>query len=300
MTTAPLSRLMAAWGLGLALIALAPSTGAPRAAAQPMAQHGDMPMGPSPASATVRTDLVTEPAPPLPRQPVVLTLTLREAASGAPVNDLQLEHQRLLHLIVVSDDLAFFDHVHPTRVGQGQFRLQYRFPTSGPYHLFVDFVSAAAGPQHASVPLVVAGPAPPPVALDQGPLTVDASNAHVELSVDPWPPRVGQPTRLTFHLTQEGRPLDMLEPYLGVAGHLVAVSQDLQEYVHTHPGEHPMGGAMEDMEMPMAPAGAHFGPDVTFTLTFQRPGLHKVWGQFSLDGDTFTAPFVLSVVDAGG
>jgi hypothetical protein len=102
--------------------------------------------------------------------------------------------------------------------------------------------------------------------------------------------------QLTFHLSRNGQPLDALGPYLGVAGHLVAISQDLQEYVHTHPGAVPLSGApMGEMQMPMAAPASHFGPDVLFTLTFLRPGLHKVWGQFSLDGDAFTAPFVLQV-----
>ena len=77
---------------------------------------------------------------------------------------------------------------------------------------------------------------------------------------------------------------------------LVAISQALEEYVHTHPGQMPMSnGPMDHRAMPMAAPGSQFGPDVTFTLTFQQPGLHQVWGQFSLDGDTFTAPFVLQV-----
>ena len=259
----------------------------------PMGQEGGMPMGHGEMPATaVRVDLTTDPAPPQPRQPTTLTLTLRDASSGAPVTDLQLAHQRRLHLIIVSDDLALFSHVHPNMIGEGQFRLQYTFPSAGPYHLYADFVSAALGEQWVAMPLVVAGPAPAPAPLAEGPTTLEANSAQVTLRMDPSTPHVGQPVRLTFRLSREGQPLETLEPYLGVAGHLVAISQDLQEYVHTHPGE----GAMAHMSMPMAAPGSHFGPEVTFTLTFRQPGLHKVWGQFSLDGDVITAPFVLQVV----
>src|SRR5437868_8327345 len=88
-------------------------------------------------------------------------------------------------------------------------------------------------------------------------------NAQVQLGVDPTPPRVGQPVHLTFHLSRNGQPLDSLGPYLVVAGHLVASSQDLQESFHTHPGEMPMSSSTIDhMEMPMAAPGSRFGPDV--------------------------------------
>lgn len=256
--------------------------------------HEGMPMGPSGPPAA-RLDLATDPAPPQPRLPTTLTLTVRDAASGAPLTDLQPEHQRLLHLIVVSDDLALFSHVHPDSLGPGQFRIAYTFPSAGPYHLFADFVSAALGAQQASASLEVAGPAPAPAPLAPEGTTCACNGAQVSLQVDPNPPRVGQPARLTFRLSQAGQPLDTLAPYLGVAGHLVAISQDLQEYLHAHPGGQPMEHGAGHMAMPMASPTARFGPEVTFTVTFQRAGPHKVWGQFSLDGDVITAPFVVQV-----
>ncbi len=302
------------------------------------------------AAAGVTMSVTTNPDPPLPRQPTLLTITLKDAASGAPLTDLQVEHQRLLHLIVVTDDLSLFGHVHPDVAGSGQFRLSYTFPAPGAYHLYADFDSASKGAQAIGQPLVVAGDQPAAAPLVAGTTAVDASGAEVQLSVDPATPRVGQPTQLRFHLTQNDQPITDLGPYLGVAGHLVAISQDLQEFLHTHPEmDMSMGGSgpsavtggmpatspeqtpgkspgqmagmagsgamaamgpgsgtsgtasdaqhqgMDHGTMPAAPPDARFGPDVTFTLTFRQPGLHKVWGQFSRDGDVITAPFVLNV-----
>jgi hypothetical protein len=133
---------------------------------------------------------------------------------------------------------------------------------------------------------------------------LDANGARVELATEPATPRVDQPVQLRFHLSQNGQPISDLGPYLGVAGHLVAVSQDLAEYLHTHPSGTAMPmdmGSMGDMagmdhsQMVAAPPDARFGPDVSFSITFRRPGLHKVWGQFSRDGDVIVAPFVLQV-----
>jgi hypothetical protein len=258
----------------------------------------------APTQAAARLEVTTSPATVESRQPTELTITLRNAATGAPLTDLQLEHQRLLHLIVVSDDLALFSHEHPTPAGDGTFRLSYTFPSAGPYHVYADFVSAALGPQAVAAPLTVAGPAPAAGALAPGGTTVNANGAQVAFTTEPATPRVGQPVQLRFRLSQAGQPLSDLGPYLGVAGHLVAVSQDLQQFVHTHPSNAAMStdpsstgdvAAMDHAHMTAAPPDARFGPDVSFTLTFRRPGLHKVWGQFSRDGDVIVAPFVVQV-----
>ncbi len=269
---------------------------------------GNVPTGQAapapPAQAAARLEVTTNPATVEPRQPADLTITLRNAATGAPLTDVQLEHQRLVHLIVVSDDLALFSHEHPTPAGDGTFRLTYTFPSAGPYHLYADFHSASLGPQALAAPLTVAGAAPAAAGLAPGATSVSANGAQVDFVADPAAPRVGQPAQLRFRLSQNGQPLSDLGPYLGVAGHLVAVSQDLQEFVHTHPSNAAMPagmsgmGDMADMDhahMTAAPPDARFGPEVSFTLTFRRPGLHKVWGQFSRDGDVIVAPFVVQV-----
>ena len=266
---------------------------------------GQAPPGPSaPAQPAARLELATSPATVEPRQPTELTLTLRNAATGAPLTDLRLEHQRLVHLIVVSDDLALFSHEHPTPAGDGTFRLTHTFPSAGPYHVYADFVSVALGPQALAVALTVAGPAPAAGTLAPVASSVNANGAQVELAVEPAAPRVGQPVQLRFRLSQNGQPLGDLGPYLGVAGHLVAVSQDLQEFAHTHPSDAAMPmdmsgmgdmSSMDHSHMTAAAPDARFGPDVSFTLTFRQPGLHKVWGQFSRDGDVIVAPFVVQV-----
>jgi hypothetical protein len=291
------------------LVALALSVASVPPLTSAQMDHGSMPMGQgapiapaaAPAQPAARLEVATNPGTVEPRQPTELTITLRDAATGAPITDLQLEHQRLVHLIVVSDDLALFSHEHPTPAGDGTFRLSYTFPSAGPYHLYADFVSATLGAQALGAPLTVAGTPPAAGTLAPGATALNANGAQVDFAVEPAAPRVGQPAQLRFRLSQNGQPLSDLGPYLGVGGHLVAVSQDLQEYAHTHPSSAAMSMDMSNMvgmdhaHMTAAPPDARFGPEVGFTLTFRRPGLHKVWGQFSRDGDVIVAPFVVQV-----
>jgi uncharacterized membrane protein len=63
-----------------------------------------------------------------------------------PFDQFALTHGKLLHLIVVSSDLAFFDHVHPQLTkqsdGSSAFELHYAFPKGGRYLLFADCTPA--------------------------------------------------------------------------------------------------------------------------------------------------------------
>jgi hypothetical protein len=254
---------------------------------------GQVPAPASPAAA--RVELATSPAPVEARQPTELTLTLRHTGSGAPLTDLQVDHARLLHLVVVAEDLATFDHVHPLPHGDGVFRVTHTFPAAGSYRLYAEFSSGALGHQTVAIPLSVAGTPPPAVRLAPSGTTLDASGARVQLSLSPAAPRPGLPTQLRFDLSQGGQPVADLQPFLGVGGHLVAVSQDLHSFAHTHPSDTPSGGDHADHGASHAATGTRYGPTVPFTLTFQQPGLHKVWAQFNRDGDVITAPFVVEV-----
>lgn len=134
----------------IVVMALVLAAGAPRAAAQGGQEHGaPEPAGPAPtagAGAMAHLTVTTDPAPAQARQPVDLVVALHDAASGAPLTDLSVEHARLLHLVVVSEDLATFDHLHPLPVDAGVFRLTHTFPTGGRYRLYVGFTSRALGP----------------------------------------------------------------------------------------------------------------------------------------------------------
>jgi heavy metal-binding protein len=203
---------------------------------------------------------------------------------GKPVDDLAVVHEKLLHLLMVSDDLAWFAHEHPVLQRDGSFTLRTRFPHGGAYTLFHDFTPSRAGMQVVPVALTVAGEAPPNV-----PLVPDADRARtvdgcrIEM-VAPSPIRSLFNLSFRVRVTREGAPVTDLEPYLGTFGHLIVVREDRQYFVHSHP----LGATPA--------AGAHGGPDVTFGLLFPAPGRYKAWFQLQRSGSVLTAPFVFDVV----
>jgi hypothetical protein len=113
-----------------------------------------------------------------------------------------------------------------------------------------------------------------------------AADPTITAELIPTPRRLtaGTHAQLLFRLTQNGKPMIDLEPYIGAMGHCVILSEDTQQYLHSHP---------EQLFPPKL--GARGGPDVAFHTTFPRSGRYKVWGQFKRGDKVIVADFVVDV-----
>ena len=177
--------------------------------------------------------------------------------------------------------MSFFDHVHPQLQANGSFTLDYAFPAPGEYLLYADLTPSGDRNQVFRLLVTVAGNPAPAI-----PLVVTSAQAklfgdcRVALAVSPEPLQSRDETFLTFTVSENGVPITDLEPFLGAGGHCVILSDDTQNYLHSHPAES---------------AAVRFGPSVTFHTVFPRPGKYKVWGQFLHHGKPLTANFVINV-----
>ncbi len=94
----------------------------------------------------------------------------------------------------------------------------------------------------------------------------------------------GLHSELIFHLTDAaGQPVVDLGPYLGAMGHVMAVSEDLQDFVHAHP----------EQFSAMPPRVG--GPDVVFHAMFAKAGAYRLWAQFQRGDQLVVASFVVHV-----
>ncbi|MGO9244782.1 MAG: DUF2231 domain-containing protein [Verrucomicrobiia bacterium] len=208
------------------------------------------------------------------------------AATGETVRDLLVVHEHLLHLIIVSEDLSFFDHVHPVRQTDGSFTIDYKFPHGGPFLLFADITPPGERAQVFRLPVTVAGEVPPPAKVDPSPtLAREVESYHVEMFVQPRTLVAERETQLAFRLELDGKPVTDLSPYIGAMGHCVIISEDTQWYLHSHPQQFVMA----------LPADARGGPEVAFHTMFPKPGRYKVWGQFKRGDQIIVADFVVNV-----
>ncbi len=117
-----------------------PSSSEP-APAKSMAQmeHGGHDMGnmTSPVTATAIAKL-TAPSNIQPKTAVPLVINVQDS-KGKPLGQFTTFQEKLMHLIVVSDDLQSFDHIHPVYKQNGRFEVTKSFPSGGRYTLLSDF-----------------------------------------------------------------------------------------------------------------------------------------------------------------
>lgn len=233
--------------------------------------------------------LRTEPTSPETGQAVTVALDLVDGATGRPVDDLVPHHEALVHGVVVSEDGGFFAHVHPARVGPGRFRVELTPDRPGAYTFYAEVARRDGGSQVVERPFVVAGEGsgPPPAArplagvheVDE--LGVEGSGTEAAL-------RPGEPATLTFRVAEDGRAVDALQPWLGMAGHLIVRRDDGTLFAHVH-----AAGAMAPVASGEAPP--RFGPEVRFGYAFPEAGSYQVWLQFKYADRVRTLPVRVDV-----
>ncbi|WJH37429.1 hypothetical protein N6H14_21310 [Paenibacillus sp. CC-CFT747] len=198
---------------------------------------------------------------------------------GNPVDKFDIEHEKLLHLIVVSKDMSYFNHIHPEYKGKGEFVITNSFPSGGEYKVIADYVPTGGTKTTQMEWITVEGTGKAPVALQPDPSHSKVVDG-VEVELLNNHPEAGKEFALNFKLTDAAtkQPITDLEPYLGAVGHVVILSQDTEQYLHVHPVEEKAKG-----------------PDAQFVTSFPDKGLYKIWGQFQRNGKVFTVPFVVEV-----
>jgi hypothetical protein len=256
-------------------------------------------------------------------KPATWTLQINDAKTGAPVKDFSVVHDKLMHLIVVSRDLKWFNHIHPEYKGNGTFKVTTTLPRAGSYKLYADYTPKGKTQEVAPHEFATVGTA---VSSTNASLTPDKMNgawmtkkvmAHPEgepeakggamyevaLMPMPFPAKAGAETMLHFQVRDaKGVPVKDLQPYLGAMGHAVILSNDTKQYLHSHPME---GGVKHDMskmgdmsQMKHSAPPKSGGPDVMFHTNMPAAGNYKAWGQFMHKGKIITAAFVVNAGEA--
>lgn len=226
-------------------------------------------------------DLLMEskPAAPVPGRKLRLQFTVRNPVTGARVRDFGVLHDKLFHLFIVGQDLAEFQHIHPSFEQDGRFVVDTVLPRAGHYKVYADLYPLEGAPQVLQRNLVTAGHASdlfssrarlePDATLSK---TVDGMK--VELTLEPPEPIAGRTVVLRYRLTEaaSGAPVRDLTPYLAAWGHTLILSEDQSDYVHSHPVE--IVPEIREGEIRKG------GPDVTFEALLPRAGAYRIWSQF--------------------
>ena len=194
--------------------------------------------------------------------------------AGNAVRDFELNHERELHLIVVSRNLIDYTHVHPVRDELGAWSVDLPALASGSYRVLADFRAAGADAVTLGADLVVDG------ALRSVPLPKPASTTTVgEYDVEiKGVPRIGA-SELSFAIRRNGEPV-VTEPYLGAAAHLVGIRAGDMAYLHVH-----------------STGEGHDDDAIRLTAEIPSAGSYRLFLDFSHEGVVRTAALTVVVGD---
>lgn len=168
---------------------------------------------------------------------------------GSVLRDFDVEHERRLHLIVVSrqSDGPFL-HLHPRQRPDGSWAVPLKLPVAGSYRVFADFTT---GGERQTLGIDISGQGGPDAAF----WWLSQYDADLQ--------QTGE--RLEFDIRLNGEPVET-QPYLGAGGHLVVLREGDLAYIHAHAEE----------------------GELAFDVPFPSPGRYRLYLQFKVDGKVET------------
>ncbi|MED2974796.1 hypothetical protein P4361_21485 [Fictibacillus sp. B-59209] len=198
----------------------------------------------------------------------VISIQLKDQ-KGRPFDELEVNHEKLMHFILVSEDLKQYNHLHPQKTSKGSFEVKHSLQP-GTYNAFVDI--KPKNKAYAVAPLKIEAGShgnhthQPELKADT---TFSKTIDGHKVSLTPKEFKAGQPVTLQFSMG-DAKP----EPYLGARGHVVVLDHTGEKYVHVHPST---------------------PEDTKFETEFEEPGLYKLWAEFKINGKVITYPFIIEV-----
>lgn len=201
-------------------------------------------------------------------------------------NELKEMHTQKFHMLIVSETLTDYIHVHPVYDDKTKdFIVSFTPKENVTYKAWADVTFAKTGKQE-FLPLSITGMDPCKDACVDKTENLTASTAGITAKLalsDPL--RAGGMTMADFSLTDaDGKAVTDLEPVMGAYAHLVGFTGDLNHVLHAHPmGEEPT--SEEDRG----------GPKLSFHIETEQAGYTKFYLQIRRSGKDIYFPFGLTV-----
>jgi hypothetical protein len=222
------------------------------------------------------------------------------------------DHGHLMHAFLIRvPAMDRFYHLHPEQANDGSFVLKLPAIPPGKYKIFADIVRGTGFPEtmvsEIDLPDVTGKPfsgddsavdasayKPSGHAMDVSRL---ADGSRMVWEQDGAALKAGQVAWLRFRVVDaQYKPVDDLEPYMGMAGHAEFVRSDFSVFAHIHPaGSVPMASLMiaqKDFGLPMDHGSTNTLTDeVSFPYGFPQPGNYRLFVQVKRHGQVETGVF---------
>ena len=243
------------------------------------------------------------PEAPVAREPAEVSVAIEGPSGDVP--QLAPIAESDVHLVAVSRDLSWYEHVHPRRNGE-TWKATMTFPAPGEYVLHTIF-RPSSGSQIVQKQVVRVSGTTTGAAGQQLPVSPREQrngNYTVRLTANPEPPAVSVWNALTFSIARDGKAVTNLVP-TGALGHIVILREGGEDFVYAHSTDgEATGGIRGRAHVRATPSesGADHrrhvgdtGPDVTFHTRFPTTGRYRMWVEFRAGDDTIDADFVVDV-----
>jgi hypothetical protein len=191
---------------------------------------------------------------------------------GNPVTRFEVQHEKLLHLVLVRRDGSGYQHLHPEMAADGTWSTSLAVPAAGSYRVFADFKPEGGAKTTLGADVQAPGAFEPRQHTEDSRTSV-VDGYTVRLDGDL---RAGAESPVTASVSRDGRPVTDLQPHLGANGHLVALRGADLAYLHVHPRAEP-----------------GTGPEVEFLVEVPSAGRYRLFLDFQHDGVVRTAEFTL-------
>ncbi|MEM6403309.1 MAG: hypothetical protein AAF757_24285 [Cyanobacteria bacterium P01_D01_bin.116] len=234
-----------------------------------------------PQNSTATQGKLTIPKKITPNKPVPVKVQV--PATVAKANSNNSSKLKQIQMVVVSNDLRFFDLVQTSYKNNQNIEAKPKFPAPGEYTVFSDYNPLGEKEQVSVEKVSVPGEVPFPTELESFSKTKTFSDTKIDLNLSQPNIKAGKKVTLKFDLKQasNNKPIKDLKPYLGQKANLVVIksSSSLGEtdYIDTE-------------TIKKSPKN-----QLHFTTKFPQPGTYKLWLQFNRNGKVKTADFWVTV-----
>lgn len=207
--------------------------------------------------------------------------------------ELELEHEKLMHVIGIRSDMNEFFHIHPNPIGSPEvFMVDHIFQEPGRYKMWSEVKQDDTIHVFGHPDLIVEGEeqtSHKQVSFERSALV---GEYQVFLQHDTL--LKGIPSSLSFDVHNVLAEDVVLENYLGAQMHLALIKDDLTQLIHTHPeggheetetDHHASGGIVpvawaHTEDKPASPVISTHEESIEFSTVFSEAGLYKAFAQF--------------------
>lgn len=190
---------------------------------------------------------------------------------------LEEAHEMKMHLLVVNEELSWFDHIHPEEQQDGTYSVMETFPTAGNYLLFTDYKPKGMPGEVTMKKLEVTG-TPSTTSVELSPKAVSTTAGYTVTLINANDLKTNHTQDLQFSVEKNGKELKEadFQNYLRATAHIVMIGKEDKDFLHIHP--------ISDKRFP-----------IYAQTNIKKAGIYRMWAQFKIDGQVYTVDFTVDV-----